>query len=127
NGIFYDRKGRDWDATIVRIVDNPISVRQAFWAPYKKFFRFVEEQIAAFATSKEKAVDEMASSAASGAVAKTTAGAPAAPAPFDIAKFAGVFAAIGLALGTLGGAVASLLAAFLQLAWWQMPLAITGL
>ena len=36
SGIFYDRKGRDWDATITRILDNPISIRQAFWAPYKK-------------------------------------------------------------------------------------------
>lgn len=130
NGIFYDRKGRDWDATVVRIIDNPISMRQAFWAPYKKFFRFVEDQIAAFASSKEKAVDEMASTAASDVVAKTTTAAPApaaAPAPFDIAKFAGVFAAIGLALGTLGGAVASMMAAFVQLAWWQMPLVVAGL
>jgi len=39
NGVFYDRSGRDWDATIVRIVDNPISIRQAFAAPYKKFVR----------------------------------------------------------------------------------------
>ena len=30
NGLFYDRKGRDWDATIAKIVDNPISIRQAF-------------------------------------------------------------------------------------------------
>ena len=30
NGIFYDRKGRDWDATITKIIDNPISIRQAF-------------------------------------------------------------------------------------------------
>ena len=39
NGIFYDRQGRDWDATITKIVDNPISIRQAFWSPYKKFVR----------------------------------------------------------------------------------------
>ncbi len=36
NGVFYDRKGDDWDATITKIVANPISVRQAFWSPYKK-------------------------------------------------------------------------------------------
>ena len=37
NGVFYDRKGRDWDATIVKIVEHPISIRQAFWLPYKQF------------------------------------------------------------------------------------------
>jgi hypothetical protein len=45
NGIFYDRKGRDWDATITKVLDNPISIRQAFWAPYKKFLRMIEEQV----------------------------------------------------------------------------------
>ena len=46
NGVFYDRQGRDWDATITKIVDNPISIRQAFWSPYKKFVRLLEEQVA---------------------------------------------------------------------------------
>ena len=46
NGIFYDRKGRDWDATITKIIDNPISIRQAFWSPYKKLVRSIEEQAA---------------------------------------------------------------------------------
>lgn len=126
NGIFYDRQGRDWDATIVKIIENPISIRQAFWAPYKKFFRFIEDQVGAFASSKDKAVEEMASTASTKVVDTTTAGAEA-PASFDIARFAGVFAAIGLALGALGGAMATLVAAFMQLAWWQMPLAIGGL
>ncbi|MCA9616409.1 MAG: hypothetical protein KC586_26815, partial [Myxococcales bacterium] len=34
NGVFYSRDGRDWDATITKVVENPISIRQAFWAPY---------------------------------------------------------------------------------------------
>ena len=46
HGVFYDRKGRDWDTIITSIVDNPISIRQAFWAPYKKFVRMIEEQVA---------------------------------------------------------------------------------
>ena len=46
NGIFYDRAGRDWDATITKIVDHPISIGQAFWAPYKKVLRWIEEQVA---------------------------------------------------------------------------------
>ena len=31
NGVFYDRQGRDWDATISKIIEQPISIRQAFW------------------------------------------------------------------------------------------------
>ena len=46
NGVFYDRKDQDWDATIVKVFENPISIRQAFWSPYKRVIRWVEEQIA---------------------------------------------------------------------------------
>ena len=46
NGLFIDRAGRDWDATVTRIVDAPISIRQAFFSPYKKFVRMIEEQVA---------------------------------------------------------------------------------
>jgi hypothetical protein len=53
NGVFYDRKGRDWDATITSIVDNPISIRQAFFSPYKKFLRMIEEQVAKRAAAAE--------------------------------------------------------------------------
>jgi hypothetical protein len=46
NGVFIDKKGRDWQATITKVVDAPISIRQAFWQPYKKFARAIEERVA---------------------------------------------------------------------------------
>ena len=64
NGLFYDRQGRDWDATITRIVDNPISIRQAFWSPYKKFVRFLEEQVAKRASVADADSQSMVSAAA---------------------------------------------------------------
>lgn len=119
NGIFYDRQGRDWDAAITSIAESPISIRQAFWSPYKKVARFVEDQMAKFAAAKEQAAD-----------ASLTAGVSAtAPGPkpaFDVGKFAGIFAAIGLAIGAIGGALAAVATGFLGLTWWQMPLAVFG-
>src|SRR5208283_6118559 len=53
NGVFYDRKGDDWDATVRKLVENPISVRQAFWSPYKRFIRLVEGQFAKRAKSAD--------------------------------------------------------------------------
>ena len=50
-----------------------------------------------------------------------------APPPFDIAKFAGIFAAIGLAFGAIGSVLASVVGGFLALTWWKMPLAFLGL
>jgi hypothetical protein len=64
NGLFYDRKGRDWDATITKIIENPISIRQAFWAPYKKLVRLIEEQVAKRAAAADAAADAKIAAAA---------------------------------------------------------------
>lgn len=126
NGVFYDRQGRDWDATITKIVDHPISLRQAFWAPYKRLARFVAEQLQKVAANKARASDERLTVAVIDGAKKTVTPA-AAPPPFDVGKFAGIFAAIGLAVGALGTALATMLAGLFALKWWQLPLALTGL
>jgi len=128
NGIFYDREGNDWDATIVKLVDQPISVRQAFWLPYKRVSKLIGEQINKFASSREKEMnDKAAANVATGAkVADAPAAAAAAPPapPFDIGKFAGIFAGIGIALGAIGSVLLAIVSGFLSLKIWQMPLAI---
>lgn len=125
NGVFYDRKGQDWDATIVKIIDNPISIRQAFWSPYKQFARMIGRQVSKLAAARDKAIMERAA-AGTAVDAQAIAAGKAAPAPFDVAKFAGIFAAIGLAAGFIGSAIVSIFTGFFKLAWWQMPLVIAG-
>lgn len=126
NGIFYDRKGQDWDATITKIVEHPISVRQAFWYPYKRIGKMIGEQIEKMASAREKAVQDQAASGITSSAQTAEAG-KAPPTPFDVGKFAGIFAAIGLAVGAIGTAIASVVTGFISLIWWQMPLAILGL
>ncbi len=127
NAVFYDRSGQDWDATVTKIVDNPISVRQAFWSPYKKLWKFITDKINKNAAEKEsKQMDNLTAKADTatdniGAVPASEA-APAAEAkktPFDIAKFAGIFAAIGLALGAIGAALAGL-GSFIFSKWYNI-------
>jgi hypothetical protein len=126
NGIFYDRKGRDWDATITKVIDNPISIRQAFWAPYKKFVRMVEEQVAKRAAAADAASSDKLAAAASDVakadqLAKQSKDAP--PKKLDV----GVVAALGVAVGAIGGALASLATGIMRLAPWQIPLVFVGL
>lgn len=134
NGIFVDSKGVYWDAVISKVIDHPISVRQAFWTPYKKLGKMINEQIEKYASSKDKAVTDKltASVDQAGNKLQTPAADPAAPAAapassFNAAQFAGIFAAVGLALATIGSAISSLVSGFMELAWWQMPLAIIGI
>jgi hypothetical protein len=131
NGVFYDRQGRDWNATITKLVEHPISLRQAFWSPYKKLTRMIGEQLQKLAASKAAAAEGKLGETAVG-VAKKVDGASAAAKPaaqqaFDVGKFAGIFAAIGLAVGAIGTAAAAVITGMLGLKWWQMPLVIVGL
>jgi hypothetical protein len=128
NGVFYDRQGRDWNATIVKIVDHPISIRQAFWGPYKRAAKAVSEQIQKFAAARSAAAEQKAAVSAIAAASSTGSGKPAPPPPppVDAARFAGIFAAIGLAIGAIGTALASVVTGLLSLKGWQLPLALAG-
>lgn len=132
NGVFYDKAGNDWDATIVKIVEHPISIRQAFFAPYKRVARMIGEQVDKFAAAKDKAVGDAGAAKIADAGKKLEESKPAPkpgalPAPFDVARFAGIFAAIGLAVGAIGTAIASVVTGFMALSWWKMPIALIGI
>ncbi len=129
NALFYDREGMDWDATVIKIVDNPISIRQAFFSPYRKVSRFIETQINKFATAQDdKVTGDMTKSVENVPVKMEEVKAKKEPpAPFDVGKFVGIFAAIGLAVGAIGSALASVIAGFMGLTWWKMPIALAGL
>ncbi len=124
HGVFYDRAGRDWDAVVTSITDNPISIRQAFWSPYKKFLRFVEEQVAKRAASSEAA--ESAKLAAAAESAANTSLTPPPPPPakkIDV----GAVAAIGVAITGAISALTLILGYVFQLKFWQYPLSLVGL
>ena len=122
HGVFYDRAGRDWDAVITGIVDNPISIRQAFWSPYKKFLRMIEEQVA-----KRAAAAEAASNARLATAAEKTANADAfkgePPKKVDV----GAVAAIGVAISGAVTAITLILGYVFALKFWQYPLVLVGL
>ena len=122
HGVFYDRKGRDWDAIITSIVDNPISVRQAFWAPYKKFVRLIEEQVAKRAAAAEAASSDKLATAAEKAAHADKAKTAEPPKKFDLALITG----IGVALGSIGGFLAAIFSNFVNLGLW-MPLGVLGI
>lgn len=114
NAVFYDNQGQDWDAVVTHIKENPISVREAFWSPYRKFGRWCKEKFTKSAEEKEAAAFENLTTkadATTSAVAAPGAAPAAAKKPFDIAKFAGIFAAIGMAIGFLLNALTGILGA----------------
>ena len=135
NGVFYDRQGRDWDATITRLIENPTSVAQAFFAPYKKFVRMVEEQVARRAAASEAKAQGSLGSLASSIAAADKAPAPGATPATAAAAAAklpggridvGTVAAIGVAMGSISAVLVALFSKFIDLGEW-IPIAIVGM
>jgi hypothetical protein len=123
NGIFYDRNGKDWDATITKIIANPISLKEAFWLPYKNFVRMIESQVAKRAAEAEtQSTNRLSQTAVSAVnVDKSKPDPVTPPKKLDI----GVVAALGVAAGAIGTFVATLfgyMAGIVKLG----PLAVIG-
>lgn len=92
------------------------------------------EQIQKFAAAQDKALDgkagaslaQVAAKAAAAPVPAPAVAAKPAAAPFDIARFAGIFAAIGLALGAVGTALTALVGGLVSMPLWKLPLVVAG-
>jgi hypothetical protein len=124
NGVFYDRHGRDWDATVTKVIENPISIRQAFWSPYKKLVRMIEEMVAKRAAEKEAAADAKLGVAAS-ATANVDQAKPA-PKKIDV----GTVAAISVAIAGLGAMLTTVIgyvSGLFTLPFWMLCLALLGI
>ena len=129
NAIYFDNKGQMWDAVITKVIDNPISIGQAFWSPYRRMATTIENLINKTAAEKDAAMMKDANAKINAApAAKPAEGENKAPAqPFDIAKFAGIFAAIGMAVGMIGTALTSICKGVFALKWWQLIAAFIGI
>lgn len=128
NALFYDNKGLVWNAVVTKIIENPISIGQAFWSPYRRMAKTVENMINKSAAEKDAKIMADANAKIAAAPAAPAGDAAQAAAPkFDIAKFAGIFAAIGMALGMIGTFLASLAQGIFALKWWQDVLVFVGI
>ena len=132
NGVFYDRKNQDWDATIVKVVANPISIRQAFWAPYKKLVKVIEDNVTRRAQdANTQALGKVEAAGGQIAQADTAAISPTAPTPGSTTRQLqkidlGTIAAIGVAIGGIGTLLGAVLGAIFGLGPW-LPLGVVAM
>jgi hypothetical protein len=121
NGVFCDRDGKYWEAVVTRIVESQVSLAEAFWAPWKK----MGEGIAA--TVKKFLGDRQAKGEAAAQAALTT------PPPTEGqnsqagAAMASSVAAIGIGIGMIGAAFASVMAVVSSMSWWQILVGLAAI
>ena len=117
HAVFYDRAGNDWSAVVTSIVDNPLSTKQAFWAPYKKAGRWISDKVNQFAGDKAAKGEGTLSNITESATNKPTEGVDAATkaAPIDVGKIA----VITMAGAAVMGVVTLIVNTLKSLTWWQ--------
>lgn len=114
NGVFHDRDGLEWEAVITKVVENQVSLLEAFWLPWKKMAegvssmtkKFLGEKQANGQLSLEKGVRSMESSGAT---------------------LASSVAAVGIGIGMLGAAAASVMAALSGMSPLRLALSLLAL
>jgi len=128
NGIFYDRQGLDWDATVTKIIENPISLRQAFWSPYRRLGRAISEQAAKFAAAKDTEAQSRLQQTAEKTTGAAATGKPVAPPPVDVGMMVGIIAALGVGVGAVGTIFGAAVSGFMGLQpWWAKLVAVLGI
>jgi len=111
NGVFYDRDGSDWEAVITKVVEAQVSLAEAFWAPWRKMGEGISAAVKKFLEKKQ---------AKTTVVVPMGATAPASqPKEGGGAAMASSVAAIGIGIGMVGAAAASVMSAIKGMGPWQ--------
>ncbi len=114
NGVFYDRDGKDWDAVITKVVEAQVSLKEAFWAPWRKLGEGIAAAVKKFLGDKQSAAQKNVEAGTQNAQAGGAA-------------MASSVAAIGIGVGMVGAAAASLMAAISNMTALQIAVSVLAL
>jgi hypothetical protein len=114
NGVFYDRDGKDWDAVVTKVVEAQVSLAEAFWAPWRKLGEGIAAAVKKFLGDKQAAAQKNIETGAQSAQAGGAA-------------MASSVAAIGIGVGMVGAAAASLMAAISKMSALQIVISVAAL
>ncbi len=111
NGVFFDRDGKDWEAVVTKVLENQVSLMEAFWSPWRKLGESVASLVRKFLGDKQTESQKKLCTGVQNAQSGNAA-------------LASSVAAIGIGVGMMGTAVAALAAAVKGMTPWQFLLSI---
>jgi hypothetical protein len=105
-GVFYDREDREWDAVIVEVISNPVSIWEAIVAPFERIRQTIVDKLTAALGTQAQALEGKAAQGAQTSVAP--AGAPPPPKPPDPAanNLQGLLVGGSVAFAAIGSSAA---------------------
>ena len=116
-GVFFDVDGREFDARVSRILENPISIREALVAPFVRLWGFVLGRIESMSTSSEKALQQNTD-----ALLQMPATPPATGAP----PSAGMLMGLSVSVAAVGSAFAFIAKSLAALHPYQIAASLMG-
>jgi len=126
-GVFFDIAGREYDARVVQIIENPISLREALGSPFVRLWRFIMGKIEGLSGAAEQKLQKGVEKAAVAARQAAAEPAPqAAPTPAAPGGAAGLMVGISVAIAALGSAFAFIVKTFAELGVWGLSLGALG-
>jgi hypothetical protein len=123
-GVFYDVDGRENDARILDIIENPISFWEALLSPFKRIGKLLSGKIEAWTTASGNKL-ENTTSAAFTQVGQPHPGTPTAPAPAGSGA-AGMLMGAGVATAALGSATAYIAKTLAETSWLAILTGVLG-
>jgi hypothetical protein len=122
--VFYDVEGRENDARILDIIENPISFWEALLSPFKRIGKLLSGKIEAWTTASATKL-ETTTSAALTQVGQPHPGTPTAPAPVGSGT-AGMLMGVGVATAALGSATAYIAKTLAETSWLAILTGVLG-
>ena len=115
-GVFFDLQDHEYDATIVSLVENPISLKEAILAPFQNIAKSVLGKIENMGAAASSKIEAAGTGAATDALDGKKPEAPA-PAPAAGGPAGGMFMTISIAIAALGSAFAFLAKSVSEMSW----------
>ncbi|MBN2451159.1 MAG: hypothetical protein JXR77_12265 [Lentisphaeria bacterium] len=109
-GVFFDVTGREYDAKVIQIVENPISLSEALAAPFVRLWRLIQGRIETWSGAAEKELqtefDRTLAASKGGVAGPEPVPAAGAPGAGAITRQPGFVFGLGMTAAALGSAFA---------------------
>ncbi|MBN1697595.1 MAG: hypothetical protein JW881_08790 [Spirochaetales bacterium] len=127
HGIFHDIHNTDWDAEIIDIVENPISLGEALSRPFKNLIKLINTKIEEFKSAAESKLGTVIKGeAVPGQQQQAAAGAAQPAAQPKNQGLGNLFMGGSIAVAALGSAIAFITKTLSEVKWTTMVITILG-
>lgn len=126
-GIFFDFAGNEHNAKVVKIIENPVCLREAFVAPFVKFGKMLEDKVGKMSAASDAALQKQFSAVINDPKAAVKNAAPAAPANAPAKSGSdkgGMLMGLGVAFAALSSAFAFICKTFASMSWLSIVVSV---